>query len=135
MPTFTGQGDTHYFDENNHYEITFDLVDENDDPITLISLGTFQLTLYYYNVEIGSSDRNHLATINGRHLQNVKNTNDVNVSSAGTVHWSVQSEDNKKFNSTDLELHVALFQWYWNGKTNNQELKFNVRKVPYSQNG
>jgi hypothetical protein len=138
MSSYTGQGDFHFVDENNHYEITFDLVDDNDDAIALSSLGTFNLTLYYYNTEIGTSDRNHLATINNRLYQDVKNDNNVVVSSAGTVHWSVQSEDNPKLDSSatdDTELHIALFQWYWSGKTNSQEIKLNVRKVAYSQSG
>ena len=118
--------------ENNTYKITFNLVDENDDAIALSALGTFSCTLYYYNSDLTTSDPNHLATINNRLDQNIKNANNVTVTAAGAVTWYVQPDDNVKLNSGDEELHIALITWNWSGKQNSDEFYFYVRKVPYA---
>ena len=119
--------------EKNTYVVTFNLYDENDDAISLASLGTLLCTQYYYAPDLKTSDRYHLATINNRLNQDIKNANNVAVAASGTVTWTVQVEDMVKLDqSSNLEVHVVLFTWQWSGKQNNEELIFKVKKVPYS---
>jgi len=121
------------FRQANCYTITFWLKDEDGDRIYKAALGTLNLTLYYYNPDIGSSDRYHLATINSRYYQDVYDANDVTISTSGTIVWDVQADDNDKLdNSTEEELHVALFKWGWDGKSNSEEIYLNVEKVNYA---
>lgn len=122
------------FRENNTYIVTFSLDDESGNNITLSSLGSLLLTLYYYNPDVTTSDRYHLATINNRYNQNVKNANNVAITSGGTCTWTVQPEDNSKLDqSTDMELHVALFTWtYATTKKNSNELYIYVQKIQYA---
>jgi len=125
----------YHLNENNTYKLTFNLVNENDDAITLSVLDTFQLTLYYYNSSLGNSDRYHLATINSRYNQNIKNANNVTVSSQGAVTWVIQPEDNIKLNSDlEEELHVATFSWTYDSSTkkNNKEIFLYVKDIPYA---
>ena len=123
----------HYFSENNTYKIDFDLTDEDDDAIALAVLGTFTCTQYYYNPNLTTADRYHLATINGRLDQDIKNTNNVTVSTVGHVVWYVQPDDNIKLNSgLEEELHIALVKWQWEGKQNTHEFWFYVKEIPFS---
>ena len=118
--------------EENSYIVTFNLVDENNDPITLPSLGTLILTNYYYSPDLPDSDKYHLATINGRHQQNVLNLNNVSVSSSGTVQWVMQKEDNQKLNvNIQEETHIALFSFDYNSRQNSEAIIFKVRKIDY----
>ncbi len=119
--------------QNNTYVITFNLVDEALDPITLPVLGTFVCSQYYYNARQTKSDKHHLDIINGRDAQDVLNANNVVVTTNGTVTWTVQAEDTAKLNSKlDEEVHITMFQWHWNGNRNNYEITFNVQSVPKS---
>lgn len=126
--------EVNYIDANTTYIVDFNFIDEDGDPIALAALGTFHLTNYYFNIDTKASDRYHLATINGRFQQNVKNANDVTVSASGSVQWILTPDDSPKLDSnTDVELHIALFQWWWDSGSANQELKFYVRKIPYAE--
>ena len=125
---------TQYFDELNSYKLVFTLIDtETGTKIPLSSLGTLRCTQFYYNPELLTADAKHLATINSRYKQNIKNANDVVVSTSGTVTWQVQPSDNTKLDTdTEQELHIALFVWtYGNGKRNSHAFFDYVRKVPY----
>ncbi len=125
--------DVYSLKEKNCYEFTFTLKDKDGNAIQLATLSTLYLTLYCYNEEIGSSDRYHLATINGRYNQNVKNAHDVTVSASGTVVWNVQAADTTlKDSAKTEELHRALFTWYWDGKRNSKELNLYIEKVYYT---
>lgn len=124
-----------FLDENNSYVVTFNLVDQDNSAIVLASLGTFQCTEYYYNPDIKTSDRYHLATINGRYNQDVKNANNITVSASGSVTWDLRPEDSAKLQAnTDQELHLALFTWYWgsNSKQNSHEFNLYIRRVQYA---
>lgn len=121
--------------ERNFYQLQFSLIDyDTGENITLAQLGTLLCTQYYYNADLGTKDRYHLATINSRVSQNVKNANDCVVSAGGTVTFDLTSTDTQKLNSSaEQELHVLLFTWFWNGKRNSQEVLFHVDKIPYSE--
>lgn len=122
--------------QDNAYYISFDLVDKGGDALTRSVLGTLYLTQYYYNSEVGSSDRYHLATINGRFNQVVfaggTGSMNVTVSAAATVGWTITQDDTPKLSSSQEELHIALFTWQWGGLQNSKEFYFNVRKVNYA---
>lgn len=126
----------HYFDENNSYKIEFNIVDtETGAKISLSQLGTLQCTQFYYNPDLLTSDSKHLATINHRYNQDIKNANNVVVSTTGTVTWTVQPEDNIKLSTlqdSETELHIALFVWKYGNNKQNSHAFFNyVRRVPY----
>ena len=115
--------------ENNTYKVTFDLVDEDGTAIADSAVGTFLCTLYYFNDDNPNSDPYHLATINNRYNQNVKNANNVSMTSTSNVTWYMQPEDNVMLSSKEVELHTALFTWYYSSKRNSQDIKFRVKKV------
>lgn len=119
--------------QNNTYILSFDLVDEDGNAISLSALGTLLLTQYYYNSDLESSDKYHKDIINSRNNQDVKNANNVTVSSTGAVEWTLQQEDTVKLNpDTAEETHVCLFTWGWSGKQNSHEFFFNIRKIEYA---
>ncbi len=120
--------------QNNTYKVTFRLVDENDDAISLTELTSMYLTLYYYNTDKTTSDKYHLATINGRFNQDVKNNNDVTITATCHVTWYMEPDDNAKLNSNlEEEAHIALFTWVWDsGKRNSLPIYFKVGKQPYA---
>ena len=122
--------------ENNSYTLTLTLVDENGDKISPSVVASLILTQYYYNPELGTSDKFHLATINGRYRQNVLNLNNVTLtedSTNTTVTWYIQPEDTQKLTNKEQELHIALITWKWDTtKKNSSELLFYVREVPYA---
>lgn len=98
--------------ESNAYIVTFQLVDSSDANLALTSIATLTLTQYYHNPRLTTSDRYHLVTINNRDNQNVKNTNNVSISSTGLVTWYVRPEDTAKLNpNTKEELHIVRFLW------------------------
>lgn len=100
--------------ENNTYYSTFNLTNRDDQPILLTAIGTFVLDMYYLNSRLKGSDRYHGRYINNRQNQNVKNANNVVVSTTGTVVWYMQPEDTQKLDQTTArELHVARFTWYY----------------------
>ena len=71
--------------------------------LALASISTATLTLY-------SLDSSTLAVINSRDAQNVKNTNNVTISSSGLLTWAVQPNDTIIANTTlSIERHRALF--------------------------
>jgi len=128
-----------YLDEDNSYKFVFSLTNsETGAKIALASISSVQCTEFYYNPNLLTSDRNHLATINSRYNQNVKNANDVTITSSGTISWVVQPEDTVFLNSSNAnaeeELHIALFMWTYGtgGSKQNSHTFFNyVRHVPY----
>lgn len=90
-------------------EIGFTLVKEDGEAIALASLDT--LTLHYYDLATGE-------IINSRDGQDVKNANNVTVSSAGVVAWTLQPEDTAIVGGTGVvegnyERHRAIFTWTW----------------------
>ncbi len=121
--------------QNNSYILSFNLVDENNVAIVEANIGTLILSYYYENANITTADKYHLATINSRSSQDVKDANNVVLSSTGTVTWTVLAADTIKLNSTtNEERHIAVFTWFYaTGKQNSVEIVFNVRKVQYAE--
>jgi len=123
----------YYLNENNNYKVTFDLVDESGDAISISVLDTLTCTMYYYNAELGTSDKWHLATINHRYNQDIKNVNGVTVSANCNCVWNMSSSDTVKLSNKEQELHVALIKWMWSTtKQNSFEFNFYIREVPYA---
>lgn len=125
-----------YVKEKNSYQLTFNFVDEQLNKVSKSAIASLFCTQYYFNPEIGASDKYHLATINHRSNQDVFDANNVTISTSGTVTWLIQPEDTIKLNSnTDIELHVVLFTWKWGSlpmKKNSEEVILSVRKIPYA---
>lgn len=125
--------EVYYLNQNNTYQLSFQLVDEAGTGIPAYNIASLNMTYYYFNPQMTTSDKNHLKIINSRNNQNVKNANDVSVDSSGNVVWEIKPADTVKLNNQDLELHVAFFKWKWgSGKTNSQEIYLYVRKIPFS---
>lgn len=125
---------TFYLDERNAYKLTFDLVDGSTGAaIAKQQLGTLLCTQYYINPELTTGDPNHLATINGRLSQNIKDANNFTVSTTGNVVWSVQPEDTIKLDSGATELHVALITWLYTGKQNSHQFLMYIRQLEYAE--
>lgn len=125
---------TYYLDENNSYRLTFNLVDGTDgSSILLAQLGTLICTQYYYNTDVTNGDPNHLATINSRYSQNIKNTNNFTVGTTGNVVWNVQPEDTTKLDAGARELHIALITWQYDGKQNSHEFRLYIRQLEYAE--
>jgi len=125
---------TYYLDENNSYKLTFNLVDgSTGDAILLPQLGTMLCTEYYYNGNVTTGDPNHLATINGRSSQNVKNANNFTVGTTGNVTWLVQPEDTLKLDAGAQELHIALVTWQYSGKQNSHEFRLYIKQLEYAE--
>jgi hypothetical protein len=122
----------HYLKENNYYQLTFNLVDEDGIALPKTSIGTLFCTLYYYNPSLKTSDSYHLATINHRHNQSVKDANDFTMSDAGLVTWDITKNDTAMLDDDiDQELHIALVTWLYTGKQNSHEFYLYVEKQEY----
>src|SRR3989304_2759629 len=74
-------------------ELNFVLRDEDGVALSSTAVGTFQLTLY--NFAKDTKSKYHLATINGRLNQNVKNANNVTLNGSGQATYSIQINDMK----------------------------------------
>lgn len=115
--------------ENSTVKIAATICDENGAAIAASSLTTLTLTLY---------DKTSGTVINSRDGQNVLNTNNVTVSSAGTLVWTMQPADNVIIGTVadgQTETHVALWEWTWasgaKGSNHEQEIKVEqIDKVP-----
>jgi hypothetical protein len=112
------------------------LEDENQVAINKATLGTLYVTHYYYNNDIGVSDKFHLATIASRYNQVVyaggSGSMNFQVLTAGTVIWEMQKADNAMLSSKEIEMHKTLLTWQWAGKQCSDEILFYVKKVDYS---
>ena len=113
-------------DEKSTAKYTATLKDESEIAIPLSSLTTVTLTLY---------DKTKDSIINSRNGQNVLNANNVVISSAGVLVWTMQPEDNAIITTTlrnnAYEKHVALFQFTWSSgtKSGKHELEYEVRQL------
>lgn len=84
---------------------SFTLKDENGSVVPGSSLNS--VTLTFYAVHSG-------AIINSRNGQNVLNANNVTISEQGVVTWTLQLNDVKIVDDTQLtETHRALFLFTW----------------------
>lgn len=121
--------ENYFVNEEVSGKLSFVLRDENDETITLAAIGTLQLTLYNKS---SSSSNYYLATINNRYKQDILDTNDVTVSSSGTIIWSMQPNDNIILDDDKKEEHhIALFEFYYGGSKASAEFNFFVRNLNY----
>ncbi len=107
---------------------SFQMNDSADDT-TIPESSLVTLTLTYYNVVDG-------VIINDRNAQDVKDANNVDVSSAGLVTWGLVVLDTTIQDTTvtevgEYESHRALFAWTYNSsdstvKSGNDEIDIRV---------
>lgn len=113
-------------DEGTSAKYTAGITDESEAYIALADLTAITLTLYDYATG---------TIINSREDQNVKNANDVVISSAGLLTWTLKPADNiivtAAMHKNAYEKHVALFEYTWNSgdDAGKHELEFEVRQL------
>tara|TARA_R100000808_G_C2154987_1_gene166576 strand:+ start:8339 stop:8731 length:393 start_codon:yes stop_codon:yes gene_type:complete len=113
-------------DEGTLAKYTATITDEAEAAIGSSSLTTLTLTLY--DAETGT-------IINSRDDQNVLNTNNVTVDSAGLLTWLIQPGDNAIIGTRRragmYEKHVALFEYTWSSgsKASKHELTLEIRQL------
>tara|TARA_R110000824_G_scaffold110495_11_gene258558 strand:- start:3879 stop:4271 length:393 start_codon:yes stop_codon:yes gene_type:complete len=113
-------------DEASSAQYTATITDESGSAIALSSLTAITLTLY---------DEYSGTIINSRNDQDVKNVNNVVITSGGILTWSIQPADNAIINTTlrtnSYELHVALFEYTWDAgdSAGKHELEIVVRQL------
>ena len=112
--------------ENSSALYTANLTDEAESALALSSLHAITLTLY---------DKESGTIINSRSDQDVKNTNNVTITSGGVLTWSVQPADNPIVGTNirvgGHETHVALFEYTWasGAAAGKHELEIEVRQL------
>jgi len=103
---------------------TATIKDENGDALSYEDLDALTLTLY--NLADGT-------IINSREDQDVLNANNVTVSAAGVLAWTMQPADNPIVSATTAgwkEKHVALFEWtYSTTKKGSYEVTIEVESL------
>lgn len=101
--------------------LRFQLVDEAGAHFALAGLLTLTLTSY---------DKVSGNILNARDNQNVKNANNVTISATGLVTWHLQPDDTViVWDTVGSEVHVAFFEWTWNGGQQSVELYYTVRNL------
>ena len=113
-------------DEGTSAKYTATIYDETETAILLADLTTITLTLYDYATGV---------IINSRNAQDVKNTNDVTITAAGILAWTIKPADNAiittALHKSAYERHIALFEYTWDSGTNagKHELELEVRQL------
>ena len=113
-------------DEGTLAKYTATITDEAETAIALSAMTTLTLTLY--DAETGT-------VINSRNDQDVLNTNNVTVSSAGLLTWLIQPADNAivgtRRRAGQYEKHVALFEYTWSSgsKASKHEVTLEIRQL------
>lgn len=91
-----------YEKEGRFYDLDF--YDQAGTKITLANMATLKLSLFL-------KDAATLTTINGRAQQNVLNTNNVTVQTAGDIQWAIQPADTTMQDAgCESEIHIAVFE-------------------------
>lgn len=101
------------------------ILDDSGVAIPAASLSTLTLTLYVVKTD------GTIAYVNSRNAQDVLNTNNVTIDSAGLLTWSVQVADTTLVESLPFEQHIALWEWSWAGATKfgKHEVILNVQNL------
>jgi hypothetical protein len=92
-------------------------------PLPGATLSTLVLTLYV--IKQDGTD----GIVNSRNAQNVLNTNNVTVSAAGLLTWTVQVADTTLVEAIPFERHLALFEWTWPSGAGKHEVVLLVRNL------
>lgn len=105
--------------------IEFDILDENGDGVPAASLTDAELTLVDLDTFVPASP--DTGVINSRLDQDVLNANNVTISSAGHVTWTMQAADNVVINTRrQVERHLAKFYFAWSGGQFRYEFEIDV---------
>jgi hypothetical protein len=111
---------------------TFELIDEANLGINATQLNTLLLTYY---------DADTLTILNAREDQDVRNGNDVTITTVltptlvTTVAWLLQPLDTVILNPrAPMELHIAIFRWTWLGgsRSGAHAVTFGVENLAYT---
>jgi hypothetical protein len=87
------------------------------------TLSTLALTLYVIKTD------GTIAYVNTRNAQNVLNANNVTVSAAGLVTWTLQVADTTLVEVLPFERHIALWEWTWPAGAGKYEVIFVVKNL------
>lgn len=87
------------------------------------TLSTLTLTLYVVKTD------GTIGYVNARNAQNVLNLNNVTVSAAGLVTWTLQVLDTSLIEVLPFERHIALFEWTWAAGAGKYEAIFVVKAL------
>lgn len=101
------------------------LSDTSDSGSTVAGSALLTLTLTYFDEHTGD-------IINSRDGQNVLNANNVTVSEAGVLTWSIQAADTAvvtEGNAGSYERHVAQFAWTSATITGTYEVLLEVQRM------
>lgn len=108
--------------EGSTSRLTFSIVDDDGDAISSSELVTAVMTL---------RDRASNTAINSRNAQNVLNTNNVTISTAGAVVVSFQAADNVIVGTDRKEAHVATLAFTTGSAVAVVEALITVVRVDY----
>jgi hypothetical protein len=92
-------------------------------PLPAATLVTMVLTLYVVKTD------GTIGYVNGRNAQNVLNANNVTISSAGALVFTLQPLDTTLVEALPFERHIALFEWTWSGGAGKHEVVFVVKNL------
>jgi hypothetical protein len=110
--------------EKTSAKVTAVIKDEDGNAIPSGSLDSLKLTLYVKGTD---------THVNSRDAQNVLNANDVTVDAQGNLTWLLRPEDTVMNGTGTSEVHVALFEWAWNGGTKAGKHEIEMTIVNLSQ--
>lgn len=100
------------------------LTDDTGAVLPAAALSTLTLTLYVITTN------GTITYLNGRNQQNVLNANNVTVTAAGLVTWSIQVADTTLVEAIAFERHIALWEWGWGtGRAGKHELVLTVKAL------
>jgi len=115
---------------------TFDILEQStgqytatvvgNDGVTALpgaTLATAALTLYVIKTD-GS-----IGYVNSRNAQNILNANNVTISAAGLLTWTIQTGDTTLIEALPFERHIALFEWTWPAGSGKHEMVLVVKAL------
>jgi len=102
------------FRERTSGTIEGDIVDRAGTPVPASALTAATLTLYDWETGANSSGSPRPGIINSRDEQDILQTHNVTIDSAGHFIWNVQPEDNIIVTDRrQIERHRAMFLFEW----------------------
>jgi len=90
--------------------VEFQIADHDGAALTLSQISTMELTLYDERAGLSG-------IINSRHVQNIKNANNVTIAAGGLATWSTQAADHPVLfpqrPGQEREIHLARIRVTW----------------------
>ena len=94
-------------------------------PLADVTLSTLTLTLYVVKIDGTKSYIRGTASV----PQNILNANNVIVTAAGLLTWTVQPADTALVEAVSYERHIALFEYTWPGGAGKHEIILVVKNL------